>query len=244
MPFTFSHPSIVLPLMYFPKRWVSSTGLIVGSMIPDFEYFIRMKPHSDYSHTLGGIFWFSLPLALVVSFIFHLIVRNTLYDNLPAFFKSRFVIFKQFDWISYFKKNWITVIISILIGIITHLFWDSFTHNGAYFVQRIPFLERTFSLFNVEVPVFKFLQHGSTLLGAIIIFYVVWKLPKNNNEALSNKWYWLGFSLLVILIVSIRLIAGLDYKLYGQLIVSFITALILSLILTPLFLKFRNLSHL
>jgi hypothetical protein len=42
MPFTFAHPAIVLPLKHLPKRWYSLTGLIIGSMTPDFEYFIRM----------------------------------------------------------------------------------------------------------------------------------------------------------------------------------------------------------
>ena len=47
MPFTFSHPAIVLP---FSKKWFSLTALVTGSIIPDFEYFFKMKGHSDYGH--------------------------------------------------------------------------------------------------------------------------------------------------------------------------------------------------
>jgi len=36
MPFTFSHPAIVLPLTKARLK-LSATGLIVGSTIPDFE---------------------------------------------------------------------------------------------------------------------------------------------------------------------------------------------------------------
>jgi len=43
MPFTFSHPAIVLPLATLRRQWISATGLIIGSITPDFEYFIRMK---------------------------------------------------------------------------------------------------------------------------------------------------------------------------------------------------------
>ena len=39
MPFTFSYPAIVLPLTYLPRRWFSLTGLIIGSLTPDFEDF-------------------------------------------------------------------------------------------------------------------------------------------------------------------------------------------------------------
>ncbi len=51
MPFTFSHPAIILPLKYLPQNWFSLTGLIIGSLTRDFEYFIRMKVRSNYSHT-------------------------------------------------------------------------------------------------------------------------------------------------------------------------------------------------
>ncbi|HMG06875.1 MAG TPA: DUF4184 family protein, partial [Mucilaginibacter sp.] len=40
---TFAHPAIVLSFKYFPKRWFSKTGLVIGSMAPDFEYFIRLR---------------------------------------------------------------------------------------------------------------------------------------------------------------------------------------------------------
>lgn len=58
MPFTFSHPAIVLPLTSLPKRCISVTGFVIGSLTPDFEYFIRMKVKSEYSHTISGLFWF------------------------------------------------------------------------------------------------------------------------------------------------------------------------------------------
>ena len=81
MPFTFSHPAVVLPLIRAGLK-LSATGLIIGSIIPDFEYFIRMRDWSRYSHTLVGLAWFDLPLAILVCFIYHLIVKNYLFDNL------------------------------------------------------------------------------------------------------------------------------------------------------------------
>ncbi|MEG1227787.1 MAG: DUF4184 family protein, partial [Flavobacterium sp.] len=41
----------MLPLQFLNKKWFSLTGLVIGSMIPDFEYFIRMRIQSIYSHT-------------------------------------------------------------------------------------------------------------------------------------------------------------------------------------------------
>lgn len=122
MPFTFSHPAIILPLSYLPKKWFSLTGLIVGSLTPDFEYFIRMRVESNFSHTFYGVFWFDLPLAIIISFIFHSIVKNQLFNNLPINIRSRILIFTEFDWNNYFKQHYFIVLISILIGVASHIF--------------------------------------------------------------------------------------------------------------------------
>ena len=39
MPFTFSHPAIVLPLTFLRRQWFSLTGLAVGSLTRDVKYF-------------------------------------------------------------------------------------------------------------------------------------------------------------------------------------------------------------
>jgi hypothetical protein len=234
MPFTFSHPAIVLPLTYLPKRWFSLTGLVIGSMTPDFEYFLRMKVKSEYSHTLTGLVWFDLPLGLLLCFIFQNIVRNSLFDNLPSFLKSRFLTFKRFNWNRHFKENWLIVIISILIGAASHLFWDSFTHSNGYFVQIIPALTNTVDLLGRQVPILKILQHSSTLFGGLLIAYVIYKLPTNThiNERINPK-YWIIFFSVTLTIFLIRLISGLEQKQYGSAIVTAISAALISLTLTP-----------
>ncbi|WP_236551500.1 DUF4184 family protein [Tenacibaculum maritimum] len=152
MPFTFSHPSIILLFTYLPKKWFSLTGLVIGSLTPDFEYFIRMEIKSTFSHTLIGLLGFNLPLGITLSFIFHNIIKNDLFNNLPHYFKSKFSSFKKFNWNPYFTKNWPIVTSSIL-------------RNPIYF-------------FNQRVFAFKILQHTSTIIGAIIITYIIYKLPK------------------------------------------------------------------
>lgn len=235
MPFTFTHPAIILPLTYLPRKWFSLTGLVIGSLTPDFEYFLRMKVKSDYSHTLEGIIWFDLPLGLLLTFTFHNIVRNSLFDNLPTFLKSRFSIFKQFDWNKFFYKNWSVVIISILIGTASHLFWDSFTHNHDYFVEAIPSLKITIAIFERQIPIFKMLQHSSTLVGGLVIALAFYRLPIDNsiNKKINLK-YWTIFAGLTLTIISIRILSGLEIKQYGNVIVTAISAGIISLILTPL----------
>ncbi|MEN9972850.1 MAG: hypothetical protein RIS20_1197 [Bacteroidota bacterium] len=241
MPFTFSHPAIVLPLTFLPRHWFSLTGLIIGSLTPDFEYFLRMRIQSNYSHTISGLFWFDLPLGIILAFLFHNIVRNRLFDNLPVFLRSRFIAFKQLDWNNHFKKKWFVVLISIFIGALSHLFWDSFTHDHGYFVQKIPILQNSVSLLGQQIPNLKLMQHASTLLGGLIIAVTIFRLPKNNIENDKINWtYWTLITILSLIIISVRLLNGLDAKEIGNVIATGISAGLISLTLTPLLLRRIN----
>lgn len=241
MPFTFAHPAIILPLQFLNKKWFSLTGLVIGSMIPDFEYFIRMRIQSIYSHTIAGVFWFDLPLALLISFIFHNKVKNLLFQNLPYCLQSRFLIFTTFNWNNYFKQNWIVVLFSILIGTVSHLLWDSFTHDSGYFVNHITLLQNSVYIFGIDIPILKIAQHLSTFAGGAILFFAIFKLPKNTiSKKTVNKNYWLVTFLFFVLILILRFSAGIGIKEYGNIIVSIISAALLSLILTSIFLMQKH----
>lgn len=234
MPFTFSHPAIVLPLTFLPRQWFSLTGLVIGSLTPDFEYFLRMRIKSNYSHTIDGLLWFDLPLGLLLAFIFHNIIRDSLFDNLPTSLKSRFLAFRHFDWNGHFKRNWFVVTISTLIGAASHIFLDSFTHEHGYFVQTIPALQNSVEFLDGQIPIFKILQHSSTLLGGLVIAFTIYKLPTNKTEKENiNLKYWSILAGLTLTIITVRFLSGLDYKQYGNVIVTAISAGILSLTLTP-----------
>ncbi len=234
MPFTFSHPAIVLPLTFLPRHWFSLTGLVIGSMTPDFEYFIRMKIQSNYSHTIAGLFWFDLPLDILLSFIFHNLVRDSLFDNFPGFLKSRLYTFKQFDWNSYFRKNWLIVTISLFVGAVSHLFWDSFTHNHGYFVHIFPALSDAINLFGTPIPVLKLLQHTGTIMGGFVMIFALFKLPADKIVSVRlNIKYWIILTALTLTILAVRLLPGFDFKLYGNVIATAISAAVISLTLTP-----------
>lgn len=238
MPFTFSHPAIVLPLTRLSKKWVSTSGLIIGSLTPDFEYFIRMQIKSEYSHTVLGLLTFNLPMGLVIAFIYHNWVRNALISNLPYPLYRRFFCAISFNWNSFFKKNWLVVMYSILIGAASHIFWDSFTHDHGFFVERSPFLKQSVSILNHSVPILKLLQHGSTCIGAIIIGLYVYWLPKSNPPYPTVNWgYWFTVMGTSLILLSTRVVLGLSVYAYGNLIVTGISTTMIGLILASLLYK-------
>lgn len=237
MPFTFSHPAIVLPLSYLPKKWVSLTGLVIGSLTPDFEYFIRMRIKSEYSHTVVGLFWFDLPLGLLLTFIFHNIVRDSLINNLPVFLKSRFLRWSKVNWNSQFRSRWFIVVISILIGAASHNLWDSFTHENGYFFQNLQPLQGSIDLFGRQLPILKILQHGSTLLGGLFIVGCIYCLPSSKIEDEKvSLIYWSILFGIAMLVLLVKYFNGIEFRQIGNVIVTCISATLVALIVTPLIL--------
>lgn len=235
MPFTFAHPAIVLPLDNLKSRWFSLTGLIAGAVVPDFEYFIRMHISSIYSHTVGGLFWFDIPLGVVLAFLFHNIVRNNLFDNLPAVLSKRLSPYKTFNWNSYFKKHWPVVLLSVFIGACSHLFLDAFTHPSGYFVKLFP------GIFNktivAAVPLYKILQHSFTLISTVYIVHYSRSMPAGHYTNQSASKYWPLAAIFTVLIITLRFCMTPDYRVIANVIVSVISAFLLAIIIVPIFFK-------
>jgi len=172
MPFTPAHPAIVLPLLRRTRRWLSASGLIVGSMAPDLEYFFRLRPGGGVGHTLLGVLWLDLPLSLLIIGLFHSIVKKPLLLSLPAFFRLRL------EWLA--KQQWPLrnlwsprLLLGILVGCASHLLWDTFTHQRGRFESELQILSYEFA----GVTLRAWLQNGSSVIGLGAIAWYVWRLP-------------------------------------------------------------------
>lgn len=209
MPFTASHAAIILPLL--KRRIFSVSGLLMGSMVPDFEFFIRLQAHVVHGHSFWAMFWLNIPTALLCISLYHIIVRNQLILNLPLYFRKRFQPLLRFDWISYFKTNYFKVVYSILVGNISHLFLDAFTHSNGFVVTKFAFLNMEYW----QIPLYHILQYGFSALGAIAIWNFISKMPycklKGQFSIKNIVCYWLLVSVLTILIYFLRYDAE-DYE--------------------------------
>jgi hypothetical protein len=76
-------------------------------------------------------------------------------------------------------------------------------------------------------------QHSSTILGGLIIALTVYKLPVNKPENGNIQLrYWGIFAGLCLAMISIRFLSGLEFKQFGNVIVTAISAGLISLTLT------------
>lgn len=236
MPFTFCHPAIVLPLNRIKS--LSLTGLVAGSIAPDFEYFIRMTDKRLYTHTWSGLLWVDMPLALLLAFLFHTVVRNPLIHNTPVDFQRRLHPYSRFNWTLHFKKRWPIVIGCVIIGIISHLFWDGFTHENGYFVKHLPLLAGAIPLGAVHIEVHILMQVASSIIGALFILHALWQLPADVDTNVNTNYlpFWKRISLITIAIFIVRLLAGVASEI-EDFVIPAISAFLIALVITSILLK-------
>ncbi|WP_216726243.1 DUF4184 family protein [Hymenobacter siberiensis] len=209
MPFTLFHVAAVLPLLRHHKTRLSATGLIISSIAPDFEKFLRLGLHNGHSHTLASILYFSCPVSLGLAFLFHGVVRDPLIAHLPRFLRQRLARFQDADWGRYFRRHYVVVLLSIIIGAATHLIWDSFTHRRGQLVPYFPWLKAHLHIGPFSPAVFVVLAVFTSTFGAALLLRFVWRLPQLVVAAVPAGTigrYWLLASGTALTLLLLRLL--------------------------------------
>lgn len=141
------------------------SAVVVGTFAPDCEYFLRLAPHGGYGHTLAGALLLSLPLGLVVLWLFHGVVKAPATKLLPRGLQERLAV-DGFGW----DGRIVVIASSVLVGIATHIVWDSLTHRTYWPYAHWPLLRHKIPIWSQgTVPLYQILQHVSTLVGVTIL---------------------------------------------------------------------------
>jgi hypothetical protein len=175
MPFTISHAAAVIILN---RRGLVTSALVIGTMVPDLAYFVHLEGFNrGLGHSIQGLFTFCLPVGLVILLVFHKFVKRPLFALLPPSHQRRLLPYLQ----DFPFKSWqimIRSLLSLAIGTLSHLAWDSFTHNHGFIVQNVAALRQPIiELGGTKIFAFSILQHGSTVLGlaALVLWYFHWR---------------------------------------------------------------------
>src|SRR5690349_12774742 len=116
MPFTLSHPAAIAILPRTVRRHLPLAALAIGTMTPDFEYLIRLKPLSVWSHSLAGVATFCLPVGLITWCCWEYIVRSPTRELLIL---SQGRLRHPMT-----TRTVVRAGAAIVIGALTHLAWD------------------------------------------------------------------------------------------------------------------------
>lgn len=184
MPFTLSHPAAVLPLLRHP---FSAVALVAGALAPDLPYFARRMPvpvsaqswyepfmNATTSHGLVGALTVSLPYGVMLCGLY-LVARRpvgALVAGARPAGAGRTPTAGAAQGAGHVVARAGWVLLSLLIGIATHLVWDSFTHSDGYVVMHVPALTEPLV---GGLTWARALQHGSTVAGLVLIAVYVWR---------------------------------------------------------------------
>jgi Domain of unknown function (DUF4184) len=215
MPFTFAHPIAAAPIWLGSKRKLDLPSLIIGSMIPDIEYFLSLQPVKTIGHTFTGILIQGIPYSIALLLIGRYFLMRPclallspqLARHLPSptrYFRLEFLYL-------------INVIISIIIGACSHILWDTIVHRSHWLVDRSQQIQAHFS----KVSMYQSFHYSSTAIGLIAI--AIWLLKwldrteyRHQVETLTPNWRGIASIALVLPAFGLAIVAIEAHHVVGE----------------------------
>ncbi|WP_169581381.1 MULTISPECIES: DUF4184 family protein [Microbacterium] len=223
MPFTPSHAVVALPFVRTP---LVPAAVAIGAMSPDLPLFVRGLPlHYGRTHDLV---WLpaTIALALVLLLVWRCLLRPAVRELSPRWLASRFPVEWDAGAVASARatlgieretstsadrprrmnaRTALLLVVSLAIGVLTHIVWDLFTHEGRWGVEVLPGLDEPWG----PLAGYKWLQHGSSVLGLVTIgvWMLLWLASREVSAVPlrvvpdAARWCW-WLSLPVILAVA------------------------------------------
>ena len=164
MSFTLAHPAAIVPVHALARGRLRLAALALGAASPDFQYFLHLNTEGRFAHSLPGLILVCLPAAWLALVLFDRWGRRGIQALLPT------------PWClpppPTPPRPFLATTAALLLGALTHVVWDAFTHASGWGVRHLPMLQAPVLWPFLSVPWFRVLQHGSTLVGLAALAYV------------------------------------------------------------------------
>jgi hypothetical protein len=180
VPFTLAHPAAILPLRGW--RYVRTMPLILGALVPDLPYYVpgSIERYIPETHRFEASFTIDLALGYAaLALVYGL--RKPLTALLSA--RARFLCLSAVEPFAR-PREWLFAALAILIGIWTHLLWDSFTHLDGWMVRRVDALSAPVTIGDYSGPVCHILQYVSSVVGLLVV--AIWYVRLPGGRALAR----------------------------------------------------------
>jgi len=169
VPFTFAHPAAAVPLARVLKRRGAFSALVIGSVAPDLAFVLPIGLKRFESHDLAGLLWFCLPVGLLGYLWFHTLARTPLLWLMPESIRSR-VEPGPSRRFGLPDISWLWVAVSLLLGSLSHIAWDSLTHRGGFLVESFEVMRRPLAQpWGWNFAPYKILQYVSGVAGLLLL---------------------------------------------------------------------------
>ncbi|WP_342000392.1 DUF4184 family protein [Microbacterium sp. LWH7-1.2] len=215
MPFTPSHAVVALPFVRTP---LVPAAIAIGAMAPDLPLFVRGLPlHYGVTHAFA---WLpaTIALAFALLLVWRLLLRPAVRELSPRWLAVRL----PGEWDagagralretlaisgSPVRASWsrmLLLVLSLAIGVVSHIVWDLFTHEGRWGTTVIPALGSEWG----RLPGFRWLQHGSRAIGLAIIgtWMLMWLWRREPAASVDRvlpapvRWtWWLALPLVLVI---------------------------------------------
>lgn len=209
MPFTPSHAIVALPFVRTP---LVPAAIAIGAMTPDLPLFLRGAglPYG-FTHSPANIVWTTL-LAFALFVAWRVVLRPGLVAlapdpvawRLPDEWRTtgRAALSEAVGSRDRFGYP-LLLVISLMIGVLSHIVWDLFTHAGRWGVVTFPVLEEQWG----PLLGYKWLQHGSSVVGMLILgaYALLWlrRRPVRPDARRLPAWLrWTWLAALPVLLVA------------------------------------------
>lgn len=177
MPFTLSHAAAVLPAVRRTGRArgpLVASALVLGSFAPDTFYFADavvggVMSYGSFTHTLTGVLTADAVLTAALAACW-LLLREPLVALLPRGQRGRVHAFLR-------GERWrgrqlpalaMWFYLSAVIGSLTHVVWDSFTHLDRWGTNALPALGEPIAF---GLPLYSYLQYGTSAVAACALLW-------------------------------------------------------------------------
>ena len=149
MPFTPAHAVVALP---FLRTGLVPAAIAIGAMMPDLPLFFPVGPRYWVTHSWPGAIYADLPVALLLLLVWRMLLRPAVPQLSPRWLRERW----PRDWSGPLLAGWwdlwggrdaraparvraaLLLVLSLSLGIASHIFWDEFTHAGRWGTEVIP----------------------------------------------------------------------------------------------------------
>ncbi|CAM5653411.1 hypothetical protein GCM10010329_11030 [Streptomyces spiroverticillatus] len=173
MPFTLSHAAAVLPGV---RRDGTGRGpflpsaLVAGSFAPDLTYFLASvlpggMSFGHFTHSAWGVVTADV-LCTALLVLLWVRSREPLVALLPRRWQGPVHGFvRGARWGAVSPSLVAKFVLSAVVGSLTHVAWDLFTHPGRLGMELFPVLGKMYAGF----PLYTYAQYGSSALAAVVL---------------------------------------------------------------------------